>query len=192
MIGNGVGPILGGVMAEKLSWRWCCAFSSPPLPVSPPRSEGYCTFRCCMTDPTPMHTVWINLPVAAVSIAVIALFLPLKKVKGSWKKCVFPLPLTLIRPLTTFSSTGNSRKSTTVEQLSPSLLPFLSSSRSTGAEPPSHGRLVRCSAASSAVSSASSSSFCMSGRSLRFPSFLVCFLSLPFSLRFFWRITIAD
>ncbi|GAA6027910.1 hypothetical protein JCM8097_001777 [Rhodosporidiobolus ruineniae] len=50
MIGNGVGPVLGGVMAERLSWRWC---------------------------------FWINLPVAGASIVIIALFLPLKKVRGS-------------------------------------------------------------------------------------------------------------
>ncbi|GAA5878423.1 hypothetical protein JCM8547_003596 [Rhodosporidiobolus lusitaniae] len=53
LIGNGLGPILGGVLVEHASWRWC---------------------------------FWINLPVSAVSIVIIALFLPLKKVKGSAKE----------------------------------------------------------------------------------------------------------
>lgn len=48
-ISNGIGPVLGGVISEKASWR---------------------------------YIFWLNLPLCALSVLVIAKFLPLKRVGG--------------------------------------------------------------------------------------------------------------
>lgn len=48
-ISNGIGPVLGGVISEKASWR---------------------------------YIFYLNLPLCAISIIVIARFLPLKRVGG--------------------------------------------------------------------------------------------------------------
>lgn len=48
-VSNGVGPVFGGAISEKASWR---------------------------------YIFWINLPLSALSILVIARYLPLKQVGG--------------------------------------------------------------------------------------------------------------
>lgn len=52
-ISNAIGPLIGGVLSEKASWR---------------------------------YLFWLNLPLSAITILVIAFCLPLKRVKGNIKK----------------------------------------------------------------------------------------------------------
>lgn len=68
-ISNGVGPFLGGALAQQAGWRWCFVSSMPIIALP---------FRQRL-----ISLQWINLPISAVAIVLIWFFLPLKPVEGS-------------------------------------------------------------------------------------------------------------
>ena len=122
LVGNGAGPILGGVMAQKLTWQWCFWISASslflahsvhaPLIVLELVEMPARTPRLFLveqpTHPVPqLHQHYLisesraltlleraDLPIGGVAMAVILFFLPLKAVRGSMKQYVLvPSPL---------------------------------------------------------------------------------------------------
>lgn len=62
-LAGGIGPILGGVFASLVNWRWCCEFD-----VS---VQNYMIWML-------MNLVWINLPISGLAGILILIFLDVK------------------------------------------------------------------------------------------------------------------
>lgn len=70
-LSNSLGPLIGGLFTEKVSWRWCFVSSS-------------ISGSACIS-PRWWEWKYINIPLTSISILVVAFVLPLKRVKGDVK-----------------------------------------------------------------------------------------------------------
>lgn len=64
-LAGGVGPVLGGIFASLVSWRWCCKSCLHPCTLAVPQTKR-------------KHEVYINLPVSGLASILILLFLDIK------------------------------------------------------------------------------------------------------------------
>lgn len=70
-LGFSIGPLIGGALSEKVSWR-----------VS---EKAYRTLQRLNILFSLQWCFWITLPVSAAAMAVVILVLPLKSVEGNFK-----------------------------------------------------------------------------------------------------------
>ena len=71
-IGYAIGPLIGGALSQKVSWRVCSPHSHPSGCI-----RSFLLFEWCF---------WITLPIAISAMVVVIFVLPLKPVQGDIKK----------------------------------------------------------------------------------------------------------
>lgn len=85
-ISNGIGPVIGGVLSEKASWRVCFWLNLPlgkfihsltPIPLSD---------LCLCTSILNYRLIFFRSFTGALTLVVVIFFLPLKAIKGDYRK----------------------------------------------------------------------------------------------------------